>query len=547
MSKKITKGESTIKFGHYGQALLNVARTYEKLQQVILEYIQNAIDVDGTEIFVSVNFKNRSITITDNGEGVSVEGFEEALSSVGVSLKTSKMGRYGFGLVSALGKCESFTFTSCPKTSSSLYRTWVFNTAQIADQKEEVIIPNESCPNLFFTRMDRPITGKESVNWRTRVKIEKFIHDNVLSRISIDELADKILERFSVPMKKLGTVVYLKIVDKEGVKTSLPVRALAFTGKRIPQVAYIGESSGETSFELFLTKKRKGKDGKISLGIKGDPFRIGFCDFAEYHNIFGDETIEILSSGIFEGYILSEKCKLDPSRRGFRVDDAFMDFCGHIEKWVSEQGSAFYEETVDEKKTQKYQMLGSKAMRNVEMLLKKPEFKDLMDIILGFKKGTIGEHHAEMVKTEMGEQDEKSIRVKKENKESGKGGGTKNREFKTPENPKEEDHPFSVVGTQGRKRIVVKGHSTGLQFRYDQIPGSPSLWELNAVSGVLTFNVRHDDWQFAEKAGSRVMVRFQEHVAIAALNAARYPDREMAKDQAESHIGWVLRLLILEK
>ena len=546
MNPNAKKSSSTIKFGHYGRALLNVAQTYEKLPQVILEYIQNAIDVGAKDVCVVINFKKRFVTITDDGDGVSIEEFEEALESVGVSSKKGKMGRYGFGLVSALGKCEYFTFTSCPKSSASIYRMWVFDTKEIAEQKTEVSIPNEKIPGLLFNRTDRKTPGKDSVNWRTRIRIDNFVRDNVLSRISIDELSNTILERFSVPMKKLGTTVRLKVMDAAGNTTSTNVRALAFTGQRIPEKVYAGGSSGETSIELFLAKKRKGKKmGKISVGIKGDPFRIGFGDFAFYHNIFSSETIEILSSGIFEGYILSEKCTLDPSRKGFSEDDPFMEFCDHIERWVSEEGSKFYEESVDEKRTRKYQLLGSKAMRNIEAILKMTELKDLMDVILGFKKGTTGTGHTEMQKTEVGKQDEKSLRVRKETSPSSGTSGTY--EPKIPEKPKTEDHPFSVVGAQGTKRVIVKGHSTGLQFRYDQIPGNPSLWNLNLTNGILTFNVRHELWQLAEKSGSNIMIKFQEHVALAALNAARYPDREFANDQAESHIGNILQLFIIQK
>ncbi len=540
MRKKIEKGSSRLEFGHYGQALLNQADEYEKLPAVILEYIQNSLDVGADHITVSISFKNRTICIMDNGDGIGIDGFEEALRSVGVSSKPKdKMGRYGLGLISALGKCKYFTFTSCASGSADRYRTWTFNTDDILSQKEKVEIPNQSVPALHFSR-GKHVPGKETVSWKTRIEIHDFIRDNVLSRISVDELSDSILERFSVPMKKLNAVVDLKMVDSNGTKVFTSVQALSFAGERIPQIVYSGIDSGNTTFDLFLSKKKKGKTGKVSVGISGDPFRIGFSDFAGFHKIFPNEIIEVLSSGVFEGYILSEKCELDRSRKGFKENDSLLEFCSHIEKWVNEEGLSFYEESIDREKSKKYQFFGVRAMKAVENILKKPEFSHLMEVVLGFKRGTTGENHTKISNTETGKQNVKSVRVTNGSEEEKR---TQIVQPKIPEKPKENDHPFSVVGETGRKRIVVKGHSTGLQFRYDQFPGRPILWELDSKMGILTFNVRHDLWSLAEKSGSHVLIKFQAYVALAALNTERFPG-ELVRDYAMSEIAHTLQLLI---
>jgi hypothetical protein len=83
--------------------------------------------------------------------------------------------------------------------------------------------------------------------------------------------------------------------------------------------------------------------------------------------------------------------------------------------------------------------------------------------------------------------------------------------------------PFLVSGPKGQKRKVVRGHSTGLQFIYEELPGNENHWEFNRDSGALTFNTRSDVWDKMEQAGERNLILYQEYVAIKALELQLMP------------------------
>ncbi len=540
-----TSGLSLVKFHSYGDALLGIASTYPKLIDVILEEIQNALDVNACMIWVTINFKKRTVVIQDNGDGISIEEFEEALRSVNKSSKTrDKMGRYGRGLISPLGKCDEFTFTSCPKTAANAYQKWTFSTKDIEHQQNEVMIPNKPEKSLIFSRSQSSVPRHQVVPWRTEVVMNKFVKDNVLSRVSLEVLRDRIHEKYSVSMRQNKAIVHVTIIDREGNRSSMEVRAHNFSGEPMIVEKKSGKNSGTTSFEIYLAKKGRGKG--LSVGLKGDPFRIGFSDFYKsHHELISEETHSILTCGLFEGYITSEFCRLDPGRKGFFENDALLEFCEHLEEWSKHTGNKYVEEMSDVSEKKKLQLIGSRTLKGLEELLKNPEFKDLMEIIRSFKKGTIGNHHTDMPNTVLGTQDEKSKRwVKEETKEDTTHSSGKQAKDLETSYPKEEDHPFTTMGPEGTRRTVVKGHSTGLQIQYIVAPGKNYFWQFHTISGILEFNVAHPLWQKAEMAKGKTVILLQQHVALNALRIETFPDKTIARDFVDASIPDFLELVI---
>ena len=111
--------------GAWGGMLLRAAQHYPTVHAVVLEAVQNACDPDvrAKEIWININQRDRSVTITDNGCGITEEQFLDRLATVSVQHRKGNeaTGKYGLGLISPLGKCKRFFFTSCPSPLTAGY------------------------------------------------------------------------------------------------------------------------------------------------------------------------------------------------------------------------------------------------------------------------------------------------------------------------------------------------------------------------------------------------------------------------------------------
>ena len=383
---------------HEGNALLQLAKSYPLLIDVIRECVQNALDSSATSIWVAVNYPKRTVTVRDNGNGVGVEKFEKALNSVCHSIKTraDDLGQFGIGLISPLGKCEEFTFTSTPKAATR-FKRWRFVTTDLESQAKIDRIPVEDMPQFVYGQTKAPSREKTFVPWRTEVALREITTDRVISRIPLDDLKDSILSRFGEKMRKVGSTIVIRIVHGRGkAEEKETFVAPEFQGERLPIVRYTGKDCGKTEIELYLSRKTTaGRKGKVLVGIKYDLFRVDFHRFSASCGLFSEEVTDILNSGIFEGRIISEKCALLKERNGFEMSDPLVEFCTHIEQWVREEGIKHVARIKDEQRDQRYQLLGIRSIKAIEEMLHLPHFKNLLDVIKSIKVGSIGTGHVE--------------------------------------------------------------------------------------------------------------------------------------------------------
>lgn len=542
---------------HQGNVVVMLASTYPTVMLVALECIQNGLDSKATSIQVTRNLKTKKLTIKDNGNGVTKEKFNEAILSIGSSMKKDdELGRFGLGLISPLKKCEFFTFTSTPKENNASYLRWTFRADQI-EGKKTFTIPMCPVNDIFFgPGATNPNKGRKPVIWRSEVCMENVVSDRIIGKFDLDEMADLILERFTEAMKKRNCSVLLTLVEKDGTKKQRDVIPTGFEGERLKPVIYQGESCGETKFEMYLARKKAkgGRQGKILMGLKGNDYRIGFKDFSKsLVGLLSPEVIDAMCSGIFEGAIISTGCDLHPDRKGFVANEKLLEFCLHLEKWMNEIGLEYIQRIQDIGKDERYQVLGMKSIAIIEDMLKGEEFEHLKKLIKSFKFGTIGTNHTPF--PVRGVQDEKSKAHQgsgehgEKKSDSGNGGGSKPQTPKTPETDHPKHTPFSVFGTGGRRRNIVKGHSTGLQFAYEEMPGKKNLWEFDRVYGILSFNTRHPLWEQAEREKkNRILMRFQEQIAIKALNLEIMPEdwRAVCEEFIYQELPSILYLIINE-
>lgn len=518
---------------HEGEILMRVAGTYGTLHDVIMEQTQNAIDAEATKIWIFVNQATRLIIVKDNGEGVTKEMFENALSKVGKTIKKDdKLGRFGLGLVSPLGKCEKMQFISIRKNKSSDFLQWTFIPADIKEQEKLAEIPWDVRSDLIFSEKKSKSKNKDKnfVKWRTCVRIEGYTQDRVIGKLSLEAIESGIMDLYGPTIRRKKIVVEVKIVDESGNKKEKIFTATEFSGKELPRQVIKEDDVGEVIFKLFIAnmsgQKRK---GSVVLGERDDEFRFPLSNlFRASANCIPAEAASVLRSGVFEGEILAEKCQLQPSRKNFEANDAFLGLCVAIETWYKRFGKKIFEEVQEMRAETRYQELGSRSLKVVAELVSNDSKFD--ELIKSFKVGSIGIGHAKPDARINGPQEKTSKAI------SGSGRKTPSadpgRERQEPQKEKPEHRPFTVVGPQGTRRTRVYNNSLGIQLAHEPLKASMAIWKFDVKEGLLIINTKHPHWDECDVNDSTLM-RYQEFVIIQALNLELMP--EDWKDQNRAY------------
>ena len=500
---------------HVGKALGYIVNLYPTIVSVVLELVQNSLDSNAKDIAVIIDHQKRDIKVRDDGEGISTEKFAEAISKVCDSLKgKDKLGQFGIGMLSPLGKCKEFDITSIPKGLNSGYNKWFFNSDRILKNGDLPEIPHSELNKAIFSRSGKAMKDKDVYNWRTQVNIREFKTDRGITTASVVELQRLISGRFSEAMKRLNASVLICIKDADGKTEKLTFKAAEFRGEKMKPVIYGEPATGQTYFEIYISPKMaSGRKGEVSIGIKNDLFRIGFKDFAKsITDYIKPETLQMLTSGTFEGLIVSDKCSLHQNRKEFLEDDHLMNLAIHLDEWAKNYAQPAMVSMKDSQRDEWLQAVGSVAISMLESSIKN-ELPHLLAVVKSFKKGFLT-----VPRKEEG-QDHKSKKASSPEKYAKQKGGHSS-------SPKEssEDIVMTVAGPHGQKRRLVSGSSTGLQFVYEELPGNDHHWEFDSETGILSFNMRSDIWERMERAGDRSLILYQEYVGIKALEMQLEPE-----------------------
>jgi hypothetical protein len=507
---------SVVKF-HQGAALLRLADTYPTLLDVILEQVQNALDINvrADRVWIEINYRTRQCIVRDNGRGASEKTFNSALQSIcepDAKLRIAgtegenPLGQFSIGLISPLGKCAWYTFTSCPAPLPQAFREWKFVSKDLADQRGDLYIPMRSRSELTLST---PMRHQARVEWRTEVHMYDLTRDVTISRVEMNGLVTAIVDRFAITMRKNKTIIHVRITDEAGkIDERNNVQAPKFAGKKLPEVVIENDAGGKTWFRMHLSQKtKKVPKGKIVMGTCRDDFRFPVSTFLLGQHALSAQVVEALRSGVFEGEIVSQKAELNPDRGSFKRNDGVRLGLGMaIEEWYELHGSKHLEAAKEERRDSRYQDLGVRCLGVIEELLRDRDNHFLMEVINSFKRGTVGPGHTEPDKI-VGTQDTPAISV------DGGAGGThtpsdepSDRVRHKPKQDKEKHTPGTVAGPKGPHRNVVSNDSLGLQlaYDYDNVLG-PALWSLDTTLGVLTFNVTHPHFVAVDVKDSTLM------------------------------------------
>lgn len=498
-----------------GKALMHLANTYPTLALCLMEMIQNAIDAEATKVHVFVDLQRRFAVVQDNGTGVSVEKFREALGSVMVSSKDqrNKLGQFGIGLVSPLGKAKSFTLTSKPRGGGQVNR-WTFNSAEIEGMDTSVRIPYRTVPQLAAVEAN----WAPGITWRTVVRLSELRQDRATSVINLEDLHEQVQSKYGVAMRNARTTCTIVLIDTKGNQTSTRIQPREFAGTPIEPSMYTQEDVGEVHFRLYQARSRQGRrTGRVTVHAGDSSFGVGWRDFANQARGTGwarefPAAFEALGSGFFEGVIKAKNLELHPERTKFVLSDALYGLYMAIGEWFEREGQGIFSNEAELARASRYQNLGLKSLERWDTLLDRDEYAALRAALEAtFVFGRLGSGHViPTVGTVGGPQDETSVRTgqggagkerKPSDRPAGGRGNTPDRE-RDPDRPG--DIPLGVIGPRGRQRNLVRHDSIGLQLAHDKLD-SVNLWELDRNLGILYLNTAHRLWERCENKDAHLL------------------------------------------
>lgn len=551
---------------HPGASIKVAADTYRKVPQVILECIQNSIDAKAKNIWVVINWKRRSIVVRDDGDGVTDETFRLAITNVGRSIKRGrgKYGKWGRGLVSPLGKCEYFTFTSQPKGAKEPYRKRTLNTLAIFEEEDRIRIPEEQCEDLQFARQNKKaVRGRRYVNWRTEVAMYNIITNKTIANVDINELVELAVDNFRVKMLQSDIELHISVVPERGEEYSLSVKAEPYSGEKLDDLRLPLPDDKEVRFNLYLARKQNGKYvGRVSFGIIADPFLLlGKDFFKSARSRLDSDVLKALSSGVFEGEIVSNVLSPVPERKAFADDDGLVKFCEALETWYIDIGMVYYEEAMDREESERFEKNAEATLVGLQKMLSDPQLKALADLVSSFPPNLNGvgvplptDQPGNDATTEASPQDTSTPAPTGAGGGAGAGddgtgggcggtgdgsgsgtGGRGNSGTGSSKKPRPDRN--------GKQRTKVKVKNFGLRFEETEHLQGP--WELVVEQGTLYFNTKHPLYmQCADHTKPDECIRaYQQFVAIQALSLFALPEqwREGSADlqdlELRSHVS----------
>lgn len=372
---------------HAGRGLIQVASAYPTFRKVVAEAVQNGLDADATRILIKIDLQKRVASISDNGNGVNETDFNTAIELVCASRKVNakhKLGRFGIGLIAGLGKCDSFSFVSRPKSGGS-FKQWNFDTQAIEACADDIQIPVTERADL-----NRSAKFSSEINFKG-IKRDRFISD-----VTAEELAAEIKSHYNKAMVRLGTVISIDVVSLDGNIESIEIEGEKYSGRKIETTVTTTKKGAAVRFDLWVAPRNQGqKPAGIVVGEIGSDHTFSFNDFAESSAEWfssNQDCLKGLRSGLLTGEILGDGVKLHTNRRQFQTDEGLAEFCKAIIDWYNNTGKQILEDERADRKDGRFQDIGRSVLQRLEEII--PNFKQITQVISDAKFGSIGHGHA---------------------------------------------------------------------------------------------------------------------------------------------------------
>ena len=342
---------------------------YSEPESCYREYIQNAVDsidsaianailnVDDARIEIIVDEQNRTISIKDNGEGISVSKAAKTLVDIGNSekLHSSNRGFRGIGRLGGLSYCKRLSFCTtffgepqktivcfdCEKLKQLLVpgQSTEYDLKSVITAVTSVsTLPEQSSSHYFIVKMEEvddvaslldielvkdylcqvaPLPFKDRFYWKTQIKEELIARGVTISEyaIFIGTSFENLSQLFK-PYKPTFSVSARSDATKDEINAISFFDILASDGSPLARGWYADTSFLGTVADDCLSGIRV-RQGNIMIGSSKT--------LAPY---FKESRFNAWAIG--ELYVISEQLIPNARRDDFEKNDAFLMFEGQI-------------------------------------------------------------------------------------------------------------------------------------------------------------------------------------------------------------------------
>jgi len=484
-----------------GQVLCRLSETYPGLFKAAIEAVQNGIDAGATVVYVGIDQVKHRVAVCDNGSGITPDKFQEALGSIGHSVKDHKpgtLGRFGLGLVAPVTKCQTMQVIS---TVSRQTHRWIFNQVDIREQASELHIPYSLVPDGLPALPEpfehahqeaRPNRRGPGIRFRTMVLMDKVTRDRTVSAVDIDELAHDIRIKLGGGMKE-GTTVFIKLREADGTVKTTRVDPQVYSGHPLAPFSVIDKDAGTVTLTLYRAKAptNGARRGEVKVAEADAPDAISWNEFCRQARMAasGDAmltaALEALGSGYFEGEVTASRVKLHPDRKKFEYNDALIGLLAVISHWFDTVGKAFVDQERELRTNERYSRLGQQSLDNLlAKLQQNPRLSQLFDSL-----------SAVLPRAARPDQSPSKPRQPREP------AGERRPVVARPRQQSSQD------GSQPAKAPAF------LSFVYDIIDG-PQVWQYNPMTAQLTLNVSHPLWVRMDDTNGRHLVKNDRYILM---------------------------------
>ncbi len=538
--------------GHRGGLLERALEVYPTAVPVYKELLQNAVDLESggaTSILLIVDLDSGEVSFFDNGAGMSSKIVHEALESIGRSVKGGRgdrYGRFGLGMVSPLSIHASFEIITA--STGHVYQSYEFDRKKMFETKEEGW-PFYNQPEPSFAHEDgrtpkqKGTSYRESVWWRTQVKMYGLTTDKVKRRFDFDQFKSEVQIEYGAKLASLGTSIKVVVIE-EGKRTEQTFKAKKFEGKELPVWVFDDEAAGKVEVMFYLAPVGHKGPLRIGVGSQSNPFRLPLradrLNEGSFYRMLDEKTKTAIASGMFQGEILAENLVLRSSRKGFEEGDAQLALACAVDTWYKTIGSTYYNDEKAKREAVRHQVLVEEALLKIGDFLKK-DTSPFASLFVNAKFGSVGIGHVDLPGTDVTGfgMTGKNVTPIRRGKSAAKKSepGTKDE--------KKAHHPVVVVG-KGSERKVVRGHSSGLHVVSDDL-GS-KLWFFNPESVCLKINPTHPLVEMVDTSDAKVRDLYQKIIISALRVALMSPNQqETAQAFAELAVDDFVKMMLMKR
>lgn len=180
-------GEKKISKTGVGFLIDASAKTYETLEKQLREFISNALDANATKVDIEVLPREKKIIITDNGQGMTEEEFDNNYLVIGCSNKygdKNTIGRIGVGKFSSIPLSDKLTIRTKKSSMKNVYQASL-NLNLLKD------------PNNRTEDVTALVLGKgDYVDITVSDPAEEFSPKGCFTKITMEAVPEEVIRRF---------------------------------------------------------------------------------------------------------------------------------------------------------------------------------------------------------------------------------------------------------------------------------------------------------------------------------------------------------------